>query len=174
MRPGLVAVGAMWLVACRNISGFSTHGNHYAGSVIDAQFVRVGVDAGTTLCLTLDTDHLQDAPGAISTSDGRFQTVPLRPIPQIWNDPLSTLQFGEGRIQNFLYVAAATTPFSDGDGDDVFAVISLMQSGDVEVRLLRGAPSGVALDGGGDDAAATEQCVFAVFSLSRGSGPCSY
>ncbi len=173
MRPGLVAVGAMWLVACRNISGFSTHGSHYGGSVIDAQFVRVGVDAGTTLCLTLDTDHLQDAPGAISTSDGRFQTVPLRPIPEIWNDPLSTLQFGEGRIQNLLYVAAATTPFSDGDGDEVFAVISLMQSGEVEVRLLRGAPNAAALDGGGD-AAASEQCVFAVFSLTRGSGPCSY
>ena len=64
----------------------------------------------------------------------------MRPIPQIWQDPLSTLNFGEGRLKNLVYVATASTPFADGNGNDVFVVVSLMQSGDIEVRILRGAP----------------------------------
>jgi hypothetical protein len=121
------------------------------------------------LCLTIDTNHLQDAPGALSTSDGRFQFAPLRPIPQIWNDPLSTFTFGEGRVANFIYVVRASMPFADGDGNDVFATVSLMQTGGVEVRLLRGAPIETA-DGG----AAANSNVFAVFTLAREAGPCSY
>jgi hypothetical protein len=157
--------------ACRDLSGFTTGPNtRYEGLVEDADFVRAGVDAGTSLCLTIDADHLQDAPGALSTDDGRFQRVPLRPIPQIWHDPLSTLSFGEGRLKNLVYVATASTPFGDGDGDDVFAVVSLMQSGGVEVRLLRSAPS-IAGDGGG---AAPPAGIFAVFPLARQTGPCSY
>src|SRR5271165_2776509 len=83
--------------ACRDVSGFSTHGDSYQGAVVDAPFVLAGIDGGSTsLCLTLDTNHLQDAPGSLSTSDGLFHAVALRAIPQIWQDPLSTLQFGEG------------------------------------------------------------------------------
>jgi hypothetical protein len=215
---GRVAIGTLALVACRDVSGFTTHGDRFEGPVVEGDFVRSGVDPGTTLCLTLDTDHLQDIPGTLSTSDGRFRTVPLRSIPQIWHDPLSTLAFGEGRVKNLLYVAAATTPFADGNGPDAFAVVSLMQSGNVEVRLLRGAPSGTPPDGGGPseagpgaslqagasiDASAVESGdalaagsgdtaagsngdmaeagaaapapnLFAVFTLSRAVGPCSY
>jgi hypothetical protein len=168
-RALFCAVVIPTLLACRDISGFSTgSGDRYEGAIVDAPFVRVGIDAGTTLCLALDTDHLQDAPGAVSTSDGRFSRVPLRPIPQIWHDPLSTLSFGEGRLKNLIYVASASTPFSDGLGTDVWAVLSLMQSGGVEVRLMRGAPPV------GDAAGAGEAAVFAVFDLSRQTGPCSY
>jgi hypothetical protein len=217
-RRWRVAVGSLALVACRDVSGFTTHGDRFEGPVVEGDFVRSGVDPGTTLCLTLDTDHLQDIPGTVSTSDGRFRTVLLRSIPQIWHDPLSTLAFGEGRVKNLLYVAAATTPFADGNGPDAFVVVSLMQSGNVEVRLLRGAPSGTPPDdgsaseagasgdasvagsgdasvagsgdasvaGSGDaaggsngaeaaaNAAAPAQNLFAVFTLSRAVGPCSY
>jgi hypothetical protein len=211
-RRWRVAVGSLALVACRDVSGFTTHGDRFEGPVVEGDFVRSGVDPGTTLCLTLDTDHLQDSPGTVSTSDGRFRSVLLRSIPQIWHDPLSTLAFGEGRVKNLLYVAAATTPFADGNGPDAFVVVSLMQSGNVEVRLLRGAPSGTS-DGGspseagpsdgvqdagasgdalaaagigdaqaagsdgdiaGASAAAPAQNLFAVFTLSRAVGPCSY
>ncbi len=132
---------------------------------MNAGFVLAGILPNTTLCLTLDTDHLQDAPGAISTDDGLFKKVPLRPIPQIWQDPLSTLTFGEGRLKNLVYVATS------GAGDDVFVVVSLMQSGHIEVRLLRGAP------GLPDDSGATTTSggnLFAVFDLTRKEGPCSY
>jgi hypothetical protein len=160
------------LAACRDLSGFTTSPNdHYQGVVVDADFVRAGIDAGTSLCLTIDADHLQDAPGEISTDDGRFRSTPLRPIPQVWHDPLSTLSFGEGRLKNLVYVVAASTPFADGQTGDAFAVVSLMQSGGVEVRLLRGAPP-VAGDGGA--ALPPPSNLFAVFPLSRQKGPCSF
>jgi len=170
--PFLAAVLAM-LGGCRDLSGFSTVPNdRYEGVVVDADFVRVGVDVGTSLCLTLDADRLQDAPGAISTSDGRFHAVPLRPIPQIWHDPLSTLSFGEGRLKNLMYMATATMRFADNQSDDTLAVVSLMQSGGVEVRLIRGAPSTASADA--SSMAAPPVIVFAVFPLSRRTGPCSY
>lgn len=155
-----VLLSALALAGCRDLSSFSTGGDRYEGSVVQAAFVLAGIDAGTDggprLCLSLDTDRLQDAPGKISTSDGRFSGSPLRPIPQIWHDPLSTLDFGDGRAKNLVYVATASTPFADGSGSDVFAIVSLMESGSVEVRLLR------------------SDNVFAVFVLSRQKGACSF
>jgi hypothetical protein len=141
-----------------------------AGPILDAPFVRIGIAEGTSLCLTLDTDHLQDAPGVLSTSDGRFHAMPMRPIPQIWQDPLSTLSFGEGRLKNLVYVTGASMPFADGSRD-VMTIVSLMQSGAVEVRLIRGAQT-FAADGGASGT--PDDPVFAVFDLTRQSGPCSY
>src|SRR5579859_2555401 len=155
----LAAVGA---AGCRDLSGFTTGGDSYAGAVVSAPFTLAGMDGTTSLCLTLDADHLQDTPGNLSA-------VPMRPIPQLWQDPLSTFTFGEGRVKNLLYVVTATKPFADGNGNDVMAVVSLMQSGDVEVRLLRGAP-GPGADGG----AVAGGNLFAVFQLARQKGPCSY
>jgi hypothetical protein len=171
MRYAALALALPAIAGCRDLSSFSTAGGSFEGQVVQADFVRAGVDATARLCLTLDTDHLQDAPGTLSTSDGRFQMVAMRPIPQLWQDPLSTLTFGEGRVKNLVYVVAATTPYADGNGNDAFIVVSLMQSGDVEVRLLRGAP-GLMGDGGG--AAASGGNVFAVFDLTRQQTPCSY
>jgi len=151
--PALALAGA----GCRDVTRFSSHGDHFEGAVVRGDFVRAGVDEGTRLCLTLDSNHLQDAPGTISTSDGRFTGERLRPIPQFWHDPLSTLSFGEGRVQNAVYVAGP---------DDVTVFVSLMQSGDVEVRLMRGAP------GGATDAGPAP--VFAVFPLTRSAGACSF
>ncbi len=168
MRLVVVGLAAVvpCLASCRDLSGFSTtDGDRYENKVVSAPFVLSGLPPETSLCLTLDTDHLQDAPGAISTDDGMFQRTPLRPIPQIWHDPLSTLSFGEGRLKNLMYVA---TP---GAGDDVFVVVSLMQSGDIEVRLLRGAPT-LPVDGGTSPGAKPN--LFAVFDLLRQEGPCSY
>jgi hypothetical protein len=152
--------------SCRDTAGFSTGSGHYEGAVVSGSFVRNGVSDGTRACVTLDANHFQDAPGSIWTNDGRFEAVPLRPIPQIWHDPLSTLTFGEGRTKNLVYIA---TPNSDGgdSGGDVMAVISLMDSGGVEVRLIRGAPDTDGGDIGGDD-------IFAIFDLSTAPGPCPF
>jgi hypothetical protein len=167
MRLAVVGIFAVLpCLACRDLSGFSTtNGDSYEGKVVSAPFVLSGLQAGTKLCLTLDTDHLQDTPGAISTNDGMFAKTPLRPIPQIWHDPLSTLSFGEGRLKNLIYVA---TPMG---GEDVFVVVSLMQSGNIEVRLLRGAP-GLPADAGAPTGGAAN--LFALFDLPRQEGPCSF
>jgi hypothetical protein len=181
LRGGAVLLPALVASGCRDLSSFtSSPHDRYEGRVVDADFVRSGVDVGTSLCLTLDAEHLQDTPGVISTSDGRFHAVPLRPIPQVWHDPLSTISFGEGRIKNLIYIATATMTFGDNQADDTVAFVSLMQSGGVEVRLVRGAPSAaeppqmgpsVADDGGAPAAAPS---LFAVFPLTRQTGPCSY
>ena len=139
-RIAVACASALVLSGCRDLSGFSTGSGSFTGAIVDATFVRSGISAGTQMCLTLDANHFQDGPGTVWTDDGRFTAAPFRPIPQIWSDPLSTLSFGEGRLKNFVYVLGATTPFTDGNGNDVLAVLSLMQSGGVEVRLLRGAP----------------------------------
>jgi hypothetical protein len=165
--PGLAAVLALaGVTGCRDLSGFSTtDGDRYENAVVDAGFVLAGLQPGTTGCLTIDADHLQDVPGAISTSDGLFHRTPLRPIPQIWHDPLSTFSFGEGRLKNLMYIATSSA------GDDVLVVVSLMQSGDVEVRLLRGAP-GLPEEAGSPPISGGN--LFAVFDLTRKTGPCSY
>ena len=147
------------LCACRDNSRFSSRGDRFQGPVVKGSFVRAGFAEDVSMCLTLDTDHLQDTPGTISTSDGRLKGTPLRPIPQIWHDPLSTLSFGDGRTQNLVYAA------SPSDAQDLMVVVSLMQSDNIEVRLLRSAPEA---DGGPGNA------VFGVFNLEKQNGPCSF
>jgi hypothetical protein len=156
VRSVVIALSVFVLVACRDVTKFSSKDGSYEGPVVTGSFVRAGVPDNARFCMTLDTDHLQDAPGFVWSSDGRFANTPLRPIPQIWHDPLSQMSFGDGRVQNLVYVA---TPANETE--DVFVVVSLMSSGDIEVRLLRGAPTA-------DDAGANKRPpVFAVFNLER-------
>jgi hypothetical protein len=171
LRLGL-ATCAIAGAGCRDLSSFSTGSGSFQGPVVPAAFVLSGLgnDGGVdvSLCLTLDTDHLQDAPGTLSTSDGLFEATPLRPIPQIWQDPLSTLNFGEGRTKNLLYIA--TPQPQAGNTADVNVIVSLMASGSVEVRLVRGAPSlGPA---GGVTSGPTN--LFAIFTLSKQPTACPF
>lgn len=167
----MAALTAAGAVACRDISRFASKGDRFEGSVVKASFVRSGVADDVRMCLKLDTDHLQDAPGTITTSDGRFRDTALRPIPQIWHDPLSTLSFGDGRVQNLVY-AASPSPGEAGaaEAQDVIVVVSLMQSDHVEVRLLRGAPQTDA----GPPPPGVGGALFAVFNLDRQPGPCAF
>ena len=166
----IVIAAAASSVGCRDISRFSSAGDHYEGSVVKGEFVRAGVAEDTRLCLSLDADHLQDAPGKISSTDGRFRGEPLRPIPQLWHDPLSTLSFGEGREKNLVYMVTSSTAFSDGgDTADVILVVSLMTAGGVEVRMVRGAPSADA-----SPPPIGPPNLFAVFQLVRQPGACSF
>jgi hypothetical protein len=166
----MVAVAAL-AVGCRDASRFATHGDRFEGGVVTGSFVRSGIGEGVRMCLTLDTDHLQDAPGTITTSDGMFRATTLRPIPQIWHDPLSTLDFGDGRIRNLVY-AASPLPGDAGDAEaqDVMVVVSLMQTDHVEVRVLRGAPQTDA----GPPPPGTGRPLFGVFHLDREPGPCAF
>lgn len=172
-EPGRVlAMGALALAAlslgCRDLSRFSTKGDRFEGAIVAGSFVRSGLGQDVRMCLTLDTDRLQDAPGAVTTSDGRFRETPLRPIPQIWHDPLSTLSFGDGRVQNLVYAASPLPgdPADAGDAEDALVVVSLMQHGGVEVRMLRGAPRA--------EPDARARALFGVFALHREPGPCAF
>lgn len=176
---GLLVLGTAGVLGCRDTSRFSSNGDRFEGPVVKGSFVRTGLAEDTRLCMTLDTNHLQDAPGAITSSDGRFKATPLRPIPQLWHDPLSTLTFGQGRVQNLIYSA---TP--EGGGGDVMVVISLMESTGIEVRMLRSAPAAnpvqiateAPIDGGTAQtpapASPAVDPVFGVFTLKRQPGLC--
>src|SRR5258708_6516489 len=134
---GCVALGLTWL-GCKDVSRYSTGSGRYEGAIVDGSFVRAGFPERTRLCVTFDADRIQDGPGVVSSSDGQFRREPLRPIPELWHDPLSTLTFGEGRTKNLVYVATATV--DSGEKKDAIVVLSLLQSGDVEARIFRGAP----------------------------------
>lgn len=164
-----VSVGA--LAACRDVSRFSSKGDRFEGDVVKGSFVRSGITEDTRICLTLDTDHLQDAPGTITTSDGRFRNTPMRPIPQIWHDPLSTFTFGDGRVQNLIYAASPNVvDAGPEEAQDVMVIVSLRQANHVEVRLVRGAPQTDA----GPPPPGVGNAVFGVFNLDREPGPCGF
>jgi hypothetical protein len=155
---------------CHDLSSFSTvSGGAYEGPILASGFVRAGLSASSRMCLTIDTAHLQDDPGMVSTKDGLFHATALRTIPQLWQDPLSTLNFGEGRIQNAIYVARGNA-IEDAPGGDVVVVVSFMSAGDIEVRLLRGAPP--APDSGPEPSGPPN--LFGVFTLDRTDAGCPY
>lgn len=157
---------ALVLQGCKDITRFSTgDGEAYCGDIVLGGFVREGFGTGVTMRLHLDTDRLQDAPGVVSTSDGLFVDAPLRPIPQLAHDSLSTLQFGEGRVRNLLFGAQPT------EGATAYVVISLLENESVEVRVLRGAPAAP-----GEQPSADEQGpeLFGVFPLVRRKGTCGF
>lgn len=146
---------------CRDLDRFDTgESGAYCGSIIDGPFTRRGFDEGLELRLTLDIDALQRAPGTLGTNDREtgpcapqalFEAAPLRVMPELFADPLSLLEFGSTRDHNFMAWVESTCQGS------ALAVVSLMQAGDAEVRLLRpGTPLGA--DTPGD---------FGVFQLRR-------
>lgn len=123
--------------------------------------------------LTFDAAKLDRAPGTLTTSDGLLTSAPLRPIPELLNDALWMLEFGEGRDKNLLYVV---DPSVADAGPSINAVISLLHSGNAEVRLFRGAPQ---IEDRTPSAASTQlvrdgQPLFGVFApLERNKDVCS-
>ena len=161
---------AFGAVGCRDVARFSSRNDHFEGDIVKGNFVRAGLAEDARMCVLIDTDHLQDTPGTVTTSDGRFRATPLRPIPQIWHDPLSTLAFGEGRVQNLVYVATPIAPANETQ--DVMLFVSLMSEGGLEVRLVRGAPQS---DAGTITPTATQSTpLFGIFTLGRQEGACSF
>jgi len=156
-------------IGCKDVSRFSTApGESYCGSIVDAPFVRRGFLEKVRLRMTFDADHLADAPGALSTDDHLLTSTPMRPLPELLNDPLWTLTFGEGRDKNVLFAVDPTDP---AKGPTIMAVISLMHDGNAEVRLMRGAP----LTGAGALGPADGEPLFGVFApMARQTGQCSF
>ncbi len=114
----------------------------------------------------LDVDHLSTLPGTLRTDDkghglcsedGKplFADAPLRTIEPVLHDPISQAIIGEGRDQNyFTYVSSSC-------GHQMMAVVSLMHSGGVEVRLFK--PAAAPPDGA-DEA---QKPGFGLFTLER-------
>jgi hypothetical protein len=170
-RQGLVVLLFSPLASggCRDVSRFSTEpGESYCGQIVGASFVLRGFADKLRMRMTFDADHLADTPGALSTDDELLTNAPMRPIPELMNDPLSTFNFGEGRDKNLLFAIDPTDP---SRGPTIMVIVSLMHDGDAEVRLVRGAPSADASSAGPADGAP----LFGVFApMIRQQGQCSF
>jgi hypothetical protein len=120
---------------CTDLGSYSTQpGECYRGNVVAAEFVRSGFAQATQLSLTLDVGALADGrgtAGTIWTNDGRFHGATVSQMEQLAHDSLSLFQFPGGRVRNYLAHARAT------DGSPAALVISLMEDGKVEVRVIR-------------------------------------
>ncbi len=159
--PRLAALGlaAASLLACERLDRYGTGSGSLEGAVETADLVRAGFAPGVRACLELDTGKLQSEPGFFSTSDGRFTKTPLRPIPPLASDSLSNLSFADGQVRNLLFAVreAGTTP------RDALAVLSLLDDGRVELRVIDGAPG-----------AAGVEPLYGIFALERKAARCSF
>src|SRR5215212_2972122 len=146
-------------LSCKNLDRFDTKGNAaYCGQLVSAPAFHDGFvpdgQPGVLLAmkLTLDTSRLSSFSedkmtqlGALTSNDADtglcsasdqalFESSPVRSIPQLDHDTLSTLSFGEGHDEDFF---AWTDSTCQGT---MLAVVSLLRKGDVELRLFKPAP----------------------------------
>ncbi len=164
------------LPACTDLSAYATRpGEAYEGRVRgtrDASFVRRGFPAGTTLRMSFDP--LADrVAGVLRTDDVQcgeptFAGTELLVVEPLRHDALSLFDFpGEERVRNYLLVARPQRgPLS---GRDVTVVVSLLEDGGAQVRVV----SGPGHDCPPDDCAARArgECdYFGVFDLRRPEG----
>jgi hypothetical protein len=161
MRLALLAAASLCL-SCMDVGSFTTQpGECYRGYVVGASFVRTGFEEGTRLSLTFDTSALADGrgpAGVMWTSDGRFDAAAIGQMTQLASDPLSQFQFPGGRIRNYLLNVVAA------DGVPATVVISLMENGIVEARIVR--PS-MEICPPGDDGCAAPVSYDALFGVFR-------
>lgn len=167
----LLPILALLELGCRDIDRFDTaEGEAYCGSIVTAPFVFEGFPVDLRLRLRIDTDRLDSVPGAISSDDlggpcapnPLFSETPLTAVPDLLHDPLSTLEFGDGRDLNLI-----TWVQSECRGP-MLAVVSLMKNDSVELRLLK-APEPPATP-----AEAGAPAGFALFPLARQDGSCGF
>lgn len=169
--PRLSLLGLCLLsIACTDLSEFQLDDNEaYCGSMVSAPlfhsgFIPEGGKPNLRLRLHLDVDALTTNPGTL-TSDDRtrglckasdqplFDEAPLRAIPEVLHDPISTLEFGQGREHSFFAYVDSTCQGT------MLAVVSLMKSKNVEVRLFK--PAAMT----DSDAPAAESSGYALFYL---------
>lgn len=184
----LAALGVLpTTLSCRDLDRFDTKGNSaYCGQLVKAPdfqdgFVPDGLpDLLLTMKLTLDTSQLSSFSadkatqiGALTSNDAKlglcssggqalFESSPVRGIPEVDHDTLSTLSFGEGHDEDFF---AWTDSTCQGT---MLALVSLLRKGDVELRLFK--PAALPPPGAGPG----ERPGYALFYLKRDKEGCGF
>lgn len=157
---------------CRELKRFDLdEGEAYCGSIVSTPVFHEGFipsDSPPVLRLKffLDVNNLTSRPGRLTSDDVErglcvedgeplFDDTPLRAIEPVLHDPISELSFGEGHEHSlFAYVDSTCQ-------GTMLALVSLMRSGDIELRLFK--PMRLATD----DAPPGEQAGYALFHLKR-------
>ncbi len=171
MAATMVGTAIAALAGCQDLSRFSTRSDEaYCGSIVDVEgnLVRRGFEATRKLRMTLDVSKVDTSPGTLTTDDRFLDAAPMVRIPELINDPLWSLDFGEGRDKNLVFIVYPSQPTG---GPSILTVLSLLHDGDAEVRLIRGAAP---LEGV-TTAVAGEVPLFGVFGpMHRQTGECVY
>jgi hypothetical protein len=135
--------------------------------------------ASLNLALTIDSTALtargesgaivgrlssDDAARGLCSAEGLalFNGAPLRTMPALDRDALSSLEFGSGRDYNFFAWVDSTCQGT------MLAVVSLMRNDDIELRLLK--PKPLPAPGAG----VQDQPGFGLFYLSRQNSGCGF
>ena len=105
-----------------------------------------------------------DAAQGLCSADGLalFNGAPLRTMPALDRDPLSSVEFGSGRDYNFFAWVDSSCQGT------MLAVVSLMRNDDIELRLLK--PKPLPAPGAGP----ADQPGFGLFYLSRPNSGCGF
>jgi hypothetical protein len=176
----LGALSALAAVGCHKLDGFDTKpGDAYCGTIIAAPpvfqdgFLSEGQPPNLALALTIDTGKLSSEPGILrsndtltglcsSASQPLFRDAPLRAIPEVDHDVLSTLTFGEGHEHDFFAWVDSTCQGT------LLSLVSLMKNDQVELRLFKPAHLPP------ENAAPADRPGFAVFHLQVQKGGCGF
>jgi hypothetical protein len=179
-RPLIVALAAVFpLFGCRDIDRFDTEGPAaYCGSIVgtgafNKGFIGAGAQPSLNFRLEIDTDALTSRPGVLTSDDGEnglcsgegrplFDEAPLRAIDEVLRDAISHAEFGDGHEHDLFAWVDSTCQGT------MLAVLSLLTSGAVEVRLFKPAPNVAA------EAPPAQQAGFALFYLTRSERGCDY
>jgi len=158
-------------LSCRNLDSFdSKPGEAYCGnighvSLFHDGFIKEDSPPTLQLALRLDMSRLTSEPGRLNSNDPQgmcgtpdapqvlFSNALLRAIPQVENDALSALSFGEGHDHDFFAWVDSSCQGT------MLAVVSLMKNNHVELRLFKPARFPA------PDATAAERPGFALFHL---------
>jgi len=141
----LASLGALsFSLSCRNLDRFDTRGEAaFCGDLVSGPsfhdvFIPTGQPAVLRMKLTLDTSQISSFaenkgafPGVLTSNDidtglcsaggqALFESSPLRAIPQVDHDTISTMTFGEGHDEDFFGWTDSTCQGT------MLAVVSLM------------------------------------------------
>ena len=165
--------------ACDDLEGFSTGpGEAYCGAVTLGADFRTGLSPRVQMRLRIDDATALDGaepPGTIWTyeaADGSepeqrmIDGAPLSPIRSLAHDPLSQLEFGEGRERNAIFGVKPVDP----DAGSILAILSLRSDDAVEVRLLRAGPETT----GSEPTPPTRHPIFGLFTLTKRQDQCGF
>ena len=177
IRPLATASFALLFGGCDPLANFDLEPTEaFCGHIASASRYRQGFSPRVQMRLRIDTMKIgtDDTVGTMTTFDpdaGRSARMlngsALRPITAMSHDPLSRLEFGDGRERNMIY---AVTP-DNHDAESLLAVVSLRHDDRVEIRLLR---PGKKLTSSGQPSGANHRPIFGLFTLTRQAGDCGF
>lgn len=166
----LLLLAGLVVSGCRDLEKFDTRkGEIYCGTMVAPSEASEGFDFGRSpaaplyLSMTLDMNSLESIPGRVRSNDAdfgpckpraMFDNAPLRILRSALGDKLGSLDLSEDHEQDLVAYIDSTCSGS------MVAIVSLIQNGQVELRLLRPAPAAA-------NVPSADQARFGIFALAK-------